>query len=51
MYRTLLRLKAVPYDKPVEVGRGLEATFVDAGHLLGSAMVACGSTAPAASGG
>ena len=40
VYRTLLRLQAVPYDKPFAVGRGLEATFVDAGHLLGSAMIA-----------
>jgi metallo-beta-lactamase family protein len=39
VYRTLLQLRAVPYDTPVTVGRGLEATFVDAGHLLGSAMV------------
>jgi metallo-beta-lactamase family protein len=39
VYRTLLRLRAVGYGKPVEVGRGLEATFVDAGHLLGSAMI------------
>jgi metallo-beta-lactamase family protein len=39
VYRTLLRLQAVPYDTPVAVGRGLEATFVDAGHLLGSAMI------------
>src|SRR4051812_29529582 len=39
VYRTLLRLKAVPYDTSVEVGPGLEATFVDAGHLLGSAMI------------
>src|SRR5262249_20115022 len=38
-YRTLLRLQAVPYDTPVAVGPGLEATFTDAGHLLGSAMV------------
>src|SRR5205823_7316829 len=37
VFHTLLLLKAVPYDKPVSVGRGLEATFVDAGHLLGSA--------------
>src|SRR6476646_9322099 len=29
VYQTLLRLKAVPYDKPANVGRGLEATFVD----------------------
>src|SRR5438309_1267105 len=40
VYRTLLRLRAVPYDRPAEVGRGLEATSVDAGHLLGSAMIA-----------
>src|SRR5262249_9439874 len=40
VYRTLLRLKAVPYGKPVDVGRGLELTFHDAGHLLGSAMAA-----------
>jgi metallo-beta-lactamase family protein len=39
VYRTLLRLRAVPYDTPFAVGRGLEATFVDAGHLLGSAMI------------
>jgi metallo-beta-lactamase family protein len=40
VYRTLLRLRAVPYDTPVQVGPGLVATFVDAGHLLGSAMIA-----------
>src|SRR5262249_5401015 len=39
VYQTLVKLKAVAYDKPVEVGRGLEATFSDAGHLLGSAMI------------
>jgi metallo-beta-lactamase family protein len=39
VYRTLLQLKAVHYDRPVSVGRGLEATFVNAGHLLGSAMI------------
>jgi metallo-beta-lactamase family protein len=39
VYKTLLRLKAVPYGTPFEPARGLEATFVDAGHLLGSAMV------------
>jgi metallo-beta-lactamase family protein len=39
VYRTLLRLRAVPYDTPAAVGPGLEATFVDAGHLLGSAMI------------
>lgn len=39
VYRTLLRLRAVPYDTPFAVGPGLEAHFVDAGHLLGSAMI------------
>lgn len=39
VYRTLLRFKAVPYDTPFRVGPGLEALFVDAGHLLGSAMI------------
>src|SRR5262245_43705364 len=40
VYQTLLRLEAVPYDTPHEITRGLELTFADAGHLLGSAMVA-----------
>jgi metallo-beta-lactamase family protein len=39
VYHTLLKLHAVPYDTAVKVGKGLEATFVDAGHLLGSAMI------------
>jgi metallo-beta-lactamase family protein len=39
VYRTLLQLKAVPYDRPFSPGRGLEATFTDAGHLLGSALL------------
>ncbi len=39
VYRTLRQLVALPYGKPVEVLPGLEATFVDAGHLLGSAMI------------
>jgi metallo-beta-lactamase family protein len=39
VYRTLLRLRAMPYDLPFAVGPRLEATFTDAGHLLGSAMV------------
>ena len=46
LYRTLLRFKAVPYGRPAEVGRGLEATFTDAGHLLGSAAVALRIDAP-----
>jgi metallo-beta-lactamase family protein len=39
VFRTLLLFKAVPYGKQITVGRGLEATFVNAGHLLGSAMI------------
>lgn len=39
VFRTLLRFKAVRYDEAFTVGRGLEARFVDAGHLLGSAMI------------
>jgi metallo-beta-lactamase family protein len=39
VYRTLTCFKAVPYDTPAEIGRGLEVKFVDAGHLLGSAMI------------
>jgi metallo-beta-lactamase family protein len=39
VYQTLRRLHAVPYDTPFDVGPGLEAKFVDAGHLLGSAMI------------
>jgi metallo-beta-lactamase family protein len=46
VYRTLLLLKAVPYEKPSAVGRGLEVTFVDAGHLLGSAMLSLRIDAP-----
>jgi len=39
VYRTLLKLQAIPYDTPTSIRDGLEVTFVDAGHLLGSAMV------------
>src|SRR4051812_35042783 len=46
VYRTLLRLKAVPYDTPFAVGRRLEATFADAGHLLGSAMIGLRADGP-----
>src|SRR6185437_17016554 len=31
VYRTLLRLRAVPYDTPFAVGAGMEAEFTDAG--------------------
>ena len=39
VFRTLTKMQAVPYGKPFAVGRGVEATFADAGHLLGSATV------------
>ncbi|HEX4590265.1 MAG TPA: MBL fold metallo-hydrolase, partial [Gemmataceae bacterium] len=39
VFTTLLKFQAKPYDIPFEVVRGIEAKFVDAGHLLGSAMV------------
>lgn len=39
VYRTLRLLHAIPYDTPRDLGSGLEVTFVDAGHLLGSAMI------------
>lgn len=39
VYRTLGKLRPVHYDTPVVVGKGVEAIYVDAGHLLGSAMI------------
>src|SRR5258708_1790315 len=39
VFRALLRLRAVPYDTPIEIADGIELTSVDAGHLLGSAMI------------
>jgi metallo-beta-lactamase family protein len=39
VFRTLLRFHVLPYDSPFEIAPGIEATFVDAGHLLGSAMI------------
>ncbi len=47
VYQTLLRFQVVLYGEPKEVGRGLEATFVDAGHLLGSAMISLRMDGPA----
>ncbi|MBN1351800.1 MBL fold metallo-hydrolase [candidate division KSB1 bacterium] len=32
-------LTSVDYDKPVNVGKGIEASFHDAGHILGSSMI------------
>lgn len=47
VYRTLLRFQAVPYGTPFSVADGIDATFVDAGHLLGSAMVSLRLDGPA----
>jgi metallo-beta-lactamase family protein len=46
VYRTLLRLKARPYGDPFEVFPGLEATFAEAGHLLGAAMISLRADGP-----
>ncbi len=35
---TLALLKPLPYGKSLELARGLQLTFQDAGHILGSAM-------------
>src|SRR4029450_7675261 len=32
VYRTLLQFKAVPYDKPEVIFKGIEQTYVEAGH-------------------
>jgi metallo-beta-lactamase family protein len=47
VYRTLHRLQAVPYDTLLGIGKGLQITFHEAGHLLGSAMVALRIEGPA----
>jgi metallo-beta-lactamase family protein len=47
VFRTLLQLRAVPYDTPFAVGPGLEVTLLDAGHLLGSAMIGVRIDTPA----
>ncbi len=39
VYRTLHKLQSVNYGARVSIGKGIEATFTDAGHLLGSAMI------------
>lgn len=39
VFRALLRFQAIPYETPTIIGAGLDVTFVEAGHLLGSAMV------------
>jgi len=40
VFQTLSRLQAVRYGAKAAVGKGMEVTFADAGHLLGSATVA-----------
>jgi metallo-beta-lactamase family protein len=40
VFRTLHRLQAVRYGGRLAIGKGIEASFADAGHLLGSATVA-----------
>jgi metallo-beta-lactamase family protein len=47
VYRTLIRFEAIPYGTPFAVAPGLEAEFVDAGHLLGSAMISLRIDGPA----
>src|SRR4051812_30554642 len=37
--RTMDLMVAVPYNKPFDVVPGLKATYIDAGHILGSASV------------
>ncbi|MBI1808390.1 MAG: MBL fold metallo-hydrolase [Gemmatimonadetes bacterium] len=37
--RTMALMRGVRYDTPFEVTAGVKATFVDAGHILGSASV------------
>jgi metallo-beta-lactamase family protein len=38
-HRTLRHAQPLRYDQPFDLGHGLQLHFVDAGHLLGSAMV------------
>jgi metallo-beta-lactamase family protein len=44
--RTMRQCLTVPYDRDFEPVRGVRARFVEAGHLLGSAMVALAVEAP-----
>ena len=37
--RTMSLMRGVRYDRPVDVSPGAVATFVDAGHILGSASI------------
>lgn len=46
VFRTLTRLQAVNYGARVSIGKHMEATFRDAGHLLGSATIHLACTEP-----
>ncbi len=37
--RSLRYFVGVGYNRPIDLGRGIRLTFLDAGHILGSAMV------------
>ena len=37
--RALEHFRAIAYDEPREIAPGIEATFLDAGHILGSAII------------
>ncbi|HUP54409.1 MAG TPA: MBL fold metallo-hydrolase, partial [Methylomirabilota bacterium] len=37
--RTLEHFRPIGYDEPREIAPGIEATFLDAGHILGSAII------------
>ncbi len=37
--RALEQFKAIDYDEEIDVAPGIRATFVDAGHILGSAII------------
>lgn len=39
MQRLFRRIKVVQYDEPVELGNGITLTFLDAGHIPGSAAI------------
>lgn len=39
VFRTLTKMQAAKYGEPFSIGKGMEVTFADAGHLLGSATV------------
>ena len=49
VYLTLRLLQAVPYGIAFGPGRGMDATFIDAGHLLGSAMISLKIDGPSGS--